>query len=47
MLKSLVKDKNDTTKEVGWWINDGDMKKTAKFSADIEVIRKAANPAPE
>ena len=42
ILKSLIRDKNDKTNEVGWWIDDHDMKKTAKFTADIEIIRREA-----
>ena len=42
ILKSLTADKNDHTGELGYWLDNQDMKRTAKFAADIEVLRKAS-----
>lgn len=43
ILKSLIADKNDVTREQGWWINTHDMRATAEVAAKMEILRKAAN----
>ena len=39
VLKSIVKDKNDKTGEVGAWMNFPDLRKLTKYSESVEAVR--------
>lgn len=43
-LESLSRDKNDRTKEDGWWINSVDMKELGSFFMKIDALRTEWKP---
>jgi hypothetical protein len=39
-LKSMVKDRNDSTGEVGAWMNFEDLRRLTRYSESVEAVRR-------